>query len=622
MSRVDEVVEKLRLILSDRSEESVVEGGSYLLREVVRPEYRPRGKVRLTVKSSSDYILQFVTKGLLRDGLYAEAARILWGDELFTVKPKSVQQIWSMIPRSCQMMIMGCGASGKSYSIAVWLLLDWLRDPEHTCGKVISSTETHAKRNVFAHIQNLHRQSIVKLPGECKEKSIQVGLDDKQGIHLTTIPQGDEGKGRLRGFHPVPRITEHPQFGKLSRIRVILDEAEVIPQGVWEELANILSTKDGIENIKAICATNPKDRGSRFGQLSEPEDGWLSINIEDSVEWKSRFGWNVLRLDGARCENVVEKRVVYPGLLTWEGYEGYLKEGDTSPIYYTLARGWYPEHGLAMAVIPQDFVEKSIGTFVFAGAATYVMSIDLAFGSGDGSGKGGDKAIATVGRWGLVTGWVDRKGVAHKFEERRYGIQMETQFELDKTHTLDMSEQIMNVCRSFHIDGQWVVCDRTGNGTGVHDTLRVKMSKPGMPEVMGIHWGWEATDKKILDDDSLTAEEQYIGIVTEMHYAMRKFMEFDYVKFSPTFQMNKIAVELTGRKAKQVGKKLRVESKDEYKARGNPSPDYSDSAIMMIHLVRMRSEFTALMLASGQADVVEEVKHGLVDELKFIDMTE
>jgi hypothetical protein len=192
-------------------------------------------------------------------------------------------------------------------------------------------------------------------------KSIQANDDDKNGIHLVAVPKGDSGTGTLRGFHPAPRAGKaHPKWGQMSRTHVILDEAEEVPAGVWEGLQNILSAADtegSKGRIKIFGASNPKDRTSEFGKRCEPDRGWLSVDCEDDFEWVSRDGWHVLRLDAARCENVIEQRIVFPGFQTYEGYMAYEARGRTAE-YFTMARGFFPQEGVSMAIITPAMMDS------------------------------------------------------------------------------------------------------------------------------------------------------------------------------------------------------------------------------------------------------------------------
>jgi len=567
--------------------------------------------------------LQTIIPNMIGMGMYGEVAHILWGSELFNPEPESVSLIWDEIQKTSTLLIQGGGSLGKSYSLAAWLLLDWLEDPLWTCIKVVSVTSEHAMRNVFAHIKNLHRHSAIPLPGTVKANSIQASNDEKQGIHLVAIPAGEDGSGRLQGFHPVPRPTPHPKYKTLSRVRAILDEAEEIPGGVWPDIDNMLITADGTDHVKVAAAANPRDLDSKFGKRCEPENGWDSVDIEDSIQWKSKLGWSVVRLDGARCENVIQNKLIYPGFVTWEGYRRYLLAGDSSPEYFTMARGWFPAKGLNVNVIPRDFMSRAIGRMLFTGPVTYVASVDLAF-------EGGDKAVMTVGRFGLSLGY-SVNGINTMFDKPKYGLQAEIQFELlkddpeidpakKKTQTVFLADQIKKNCKDLAIKPYWVIVDRTGNGTGVHDLLMTPSDGMGGgylgPEVVGIHYGSGATDLKMFADSTEKASDLYDGIVTELFFATRNYLEFDYLKISPSMNVDVLTEELCSRRFKP-SRKTKIEGKKEYKARGNSSPDRADSLTMMVHLVRMREGFEASMLeVSGSREVMPEL--GEVDTLRFL----
>lgn len=564
--------------------------------------------------------LQRLIPGMLYRGLYAETAHILWGSNLFSAEPESVRRIWEATRRTATLMVQGAGAMGKSYSLGAYFLLDWLEDPLYTAVKVVSATQEHAQRNAFAHLKRLHTQSAIPLPGEVKTYSIQASDDDSQGIHLVAIPAGDEGAGRLQGFHPKPRLKAHPKFGILSRIRVILDEAEEIPSGVWEDIDNMLITLDGVDLIKIGAAANPRDRDSKFGKRCEPKDGWSSIDIESSVEWKSKLGWDVVRLDGARCENVVQRKQVFPGLLTHDGYRRYLARGDTDPEYYTMGRGWFPEQGLSINVIPHDFFDKAIGQLRFIGQVTYCASLDQAF-------EGEDKAIFTVGRFGLADGYFTPNRTFIKFDHEKYSLQAEGQYEIIKndpskrlTQTMWIASQVKMYCQQMGIKDYWVICDRTGNGTGTHDILRSDARDGGLgPECVGIHFGAGASDMKLYAESEEKASELYDGVVTELFFATRAYMEFDYLKISPSLNVDLLRPELCTRRFKP-GKTVRVEGKKEFKARGFRSPDYADSLTLLVHLVRMREGFEAQLLATtGSRENERELPDNIVGNHQYME---
>jgi hypothetical protein len=582
-----------------------------------------RQKPRVPPGEGLQYLTQLIP-GMISRGMRLEVAHILWGHTQFNAEPESVRLIWDEVKKTATMLVPGAGALGKSYSLAVYFLLDWIEDPLYTAIKVVAPTAEHAKRNVFAHIKNLHRNSTIPLPGQVREGSIQASSDDKQGIHLVSIPIGEDGAGRLQGMHPTPRKRAHPIYGSLSRIRVILDDAQEIPGGIWDDIDNMLITLDGIEHVKITAAANPRDVDSKFGRRCEPEDGWSTLDIETSITWKSKLGWAVVRLDGARCENVVQKRMVYAGLLSYEGYRRYLLQGDTSPEYYTMARGFFPVKGLTINVIPREFMEKATARLNFTGRVTYCAAVDLAF-------EGDDTAPMTVGRFGLATGYSFLTPEGPKtvnFERAKYALQAESQFDLIKNdpskqmmQTVWLAHQIRTHCLRLGIPGRWVIVDRTGNGTGVHDILK-SPSPTGLGEdVVGVHYGAAATDKKLFAESTELASDLYDGLVTELFFATRNFLEFDYLKISPSLDIAALTEELCTRRFKPGTRsgKVRVEGKKEYKARGNKSPDKADSITLLVHLVRLREGFEAMLLSTTESVRDQEIEPGIVDRLQYMD---
>lgn len=540
----------------------------------------------VTQEQAADTLLRRVQFHLSK-GKYIQMAKLLWQDHVFNANPHFVKLMWDAFPNEVEVNILGSSSAGKSFSMAIWLLLDWIQDPEWTCIKVLSVSESHAKRNVFAHIKNMHRNSLIELPGIVREGSIQVGLNSKQGIHLMSVPTGTEGKGRLRGFHPEPRQKNHPKFGNVSRIRVILDEAEEIPEGIWEDVDNVLGSRDGTEIVKVFSATNPKNRASKLGQRCEPSGGWGTVNVNDSETWIAKNGSKVIRLDGIKGENVISKKVIYPGMLTYEGFQNYLSQGEDSATFSTMARGWFPEKGTSFSIWTPELVSRCKGQFIFNDDVTYCASVDLAL-------EGGDKIPMTIGRFGFAHGYSDQTGAVVKFDKMRMVLQVDQQFLLDSGDTFKIVNQVKDTCRAMGIKHHFLAVDSTGLGAPIADVMKQMIG----PEIVCINYGTEATDLQICAEDTQKANELYSGLVTELWFAARRWAEFHYLKISTMFSWGNMERDMTQRKYRLVTKgRSRVESKKEYKQRtAGRSPDEVDSLFQLVHLVRMRSEHMTEMV--------------------------
>jgi hypothetical protein len=106
--------------------------------------------------------------------------------------------------------------------------------------------------------------------------------------------------------------------------------------------------------------------------------------------------------------------------------------------------------------------------------------------------------------------------------------------------------------------------------------------------VKGVNPSTSATEIKILEEDTEYPEALYERLVSELWYAMRKFIEHKYIMISPTVPVERLFHELTTRQfnTSQRGR-LKVEAKSDYKSRGNKSPDYADSLSLLVHGVRL-----------------------------------
>ena len=282
--------------------------------------------------------LQFLLDG----NRYVDAATLLWPATLFSGEPESVRTIFDEAFKNVTLMLQGAASMGKSYSVGVYAYLDWRRDPQYTNYQILGPSEKHLERNLFTHIVKLHKQASIPGPGFVRELEITVDTKEKNGgLFGVVVPTGKKAAGRLQGVKVVPRPQPHPQFGKLSRLRVILEEAENIPPGIHDDVTNILSNVRGIDAFKIFANYNPKDPNSPIAIRAEPVEGWSSLDVETSRVWTSKRGWRVVRLDAYRCENVLQGQEIYFGLQTKEGLERLIQNagGVGSPGYYCADAG-------------------------------------------------------------------------------------------------------------------------------------------------------------------------------------------------------------------------------------------------------------------------------------------
>lgn len=546
------------------------------------------------------------------------AALLAWGNNRFNPEPQEVKRIWAALQSHHRNIFLGSSSLGKTFNIIIHKLLDYSRDPAATSIKLISTTEGHAKSNAWSTLTEYHQTSIIPLPG--KPTSEYLAINPKNlhaAIQLVAIPSGDDGKARLQGFHPLPRLRKHPKFGVLTRVSAFLDEGEKVPIGVWEGVDNLESAMTPDGNVRVEAATNPSDITSILAQRAEPEFGWQDFDPDKHFEWISKMGYHVVRLDAKYSENIQQNKIVFPGLQTPEGYKNLERLGSANPRYWTFARGAYPLQNVEYNIVPPAFLRDSKKQYNWLNLPIPVASLDPAFA------EGGDDAILTMGRFGVANGYQNEPDT---FKPKEV-LTIDQQVVVKKENTVNMADAIIGTLKAAHVRPEHFIIDKTGNGLGLHDTLKMKFGH----DVVGVMWSNASTDKKILQEDSMLASDRYKDIISEMWFSFSRWLEYGHVKFAPIMDTWQLVSELTSRKYKTVGKYDKVESKYDYKHRTakQKSPDRADSAIMLIHLCRMRASENPQMLPDAERprkskadwDWFDGEKPGITtDRIEFLDL--
>jgi hypothetical protein len=540
-------------------------------------------------------VLQHFLHVLLEKGDFIGASQILWTSTQFNPNPKSTQDVWRLFDEADTGLIMGAAKMSKSFSMGVRLFLEWVRDPEFTSIRVLGPSEDHLEQNLFSHMVSLHQHATLPMPGSVGNLFIGLNRRDQlSSIRGIVIPKGTTKKaGRLQGSHRRPRPAPHPIFGALSRLFIFLDEIENIPAGVWQDVDNVLSEiEKGGQGFKVFGAYNPTNPTDEVGKRAEPVFGWSELDEENHFRWKSTRGWDVLRLDGERCENVLQGKTIYPGLQTQDGLERIAQNagGRNAAGYRTMGRGLYPTTGLDATVIPPGMLDKFRGEFIWFQEPQPVGATDLAL-------EGGDTAVHTLGKWGLASGLKKPpsieypKGQIIMFKDPRgqivprWGLQAEQQFILPKGETVTMKNAIMDLNRKSGTRPEFYSCDRTGHGAGVADLIRYEWSTA----IHDINYTSGASESKIMQEDSKTCKEEYERVFTELWFALRYWGEFGVFLIHPSMDMSKLTQQITNRRFHTRAGRKQVESKKDYKSRGFESPGEADSLTLLVHAARKGS---------------------------------
>jgi hypothetical protein len=546
-----------------------------------------------TTKSKAYEILNLLLHYCLNNNGMEDAARMLWGPTQFDPRPDSTHRVWKAFDEYNFILLMGAGSMSKSFSMAVRLFLEWIRDPEYTTVKVLGPSEQHLEDNLFTHLVTLHKNSTIPLPGEVGK--LFIGLDKrsrKGSIAGVVIPLGKKAAGRLQGVKRSPRKTPHPVFGELSRLFIFLDEIANIPLGIFRDVDNLLSNTSG-DGLKIVGAFNPTNQNDEVGLRCEPPFGWSSFDPDEHYQWMSTRGWFVVRLDAAQCENVLQGKVVYPGLQTLEGFNRIIQNsgGTNTPGYFAMARGCFPPLGTVLSIIPQGMLNDFKAEYIWYENPKPCGGVDLAL-------EGGDAARFAAGKWGLATGikipptlsFPDGRTVMFKNDKGKaypkFALQLEKIFLLPKGDTIAMKDEIIRIAKTLGIQPEWLCVDRTGNGQGVFDLLKHEWGIG----VTGVNYSEAPSETRIMAEDSDIAKKLYDRIASELWFALRKFMEFGYMRGHPSLETTELYPQMTGRLFRASGKFNKVEPKPDYRARHQgKSPDDADAVTLLVHAARKAS---------------------------------
>ena len=528
---------------------------------------------------------------LLEADEYLPASALAWSRGLFEPRPAHIKRIFDALRDEDLVILLGASGMSKTYSAAAYVSLDFRRDPQNTSVKFGSVNDTNLKGNLWSNLRTFQENCLFPVdlyPNETRMRMRPLNARPDCGIDAVLFSKQRDSTGKIKGFHPKPfRLTKHPRYGDLTVVRILLDETQELSPGVQSDLGSPMSTIDrGAGHMKIILTGNPIDDGKWVVQMAQPHGGWEESKIDDLKEWKAN-GWHVLRLDGADFENVKYSQTIFPGFLTRQAYDSYMRDGQPTPNWYIFGRGWPPPGRARETVVPSTWFDNAKGEPTFIGATHGILGADLAFVN--------DKAVIAVGRYGQATGWIDWEGVEHRFTSRKQPGQFETRhctvldrlIEIKATDNHGVAEEIKNWAQTLDIEPTHCVLDMTGNGFGVVSHLQKFWG-----QVEGVHWKEGATPRKILVEDKFPADQQTKNRISEMYWTVRRWIDPRVRGFfiNPNCEgWETVRRQLTTRGYKQDGVKVEVETKESYLKRFPISPDEADAVVMMTMAPRLRS---------------------------------
>ena len=457
----------------------------------------------------------------------------------------------------------GCGSSGKSDFMAVWVLLNWLSAPFETLGLLTSTSVRDAKKRVWGAVQRYWPAIKPICPGKLTDTptpAIYVVHDgtrmEQAGVYLipAEAKKTSEVTGKMRGM-------------KAPRVYLAADELSELSHALVDTALSNLSNNPELH----ICAAaNPTSFYDPFGKFVEPADGWTSISVNDD-RWATKNGGVCLHFDAMNNPNYIARENLWP-IQKWEKIdEARERLGEDNPLFWRDFRGFWAPQGATHTIYSESEIlrfEADKPAF-WQRPPTRVAGIDPSFVSG------GDRCVLFVGSYGH-----NRDGAEQVSFDKFYYIEEEASN--PEPRTFQVAKKIRELLIAENVAYRNVGVDVTGGGVPFCDALVMVF---GSNEFFRVHFGGSPTDREVSVYDATKASEKYVNKVTELWFGAKEYLQNGQLRGICT----DLAQEMTARNyefRKAGSTKALVESKRDMKARTGKSPDIADAAFVMLDVIR------------------------------------
>lgn len=500
---------------------------------------------------------------------YWNAVDILWNNNPRSPR-KVVRNEWTdqmstgmIYNRYCA--LAGSGSSGKSDSMAVYGIVNYLASPLNTKVLLTSTTLTAAKLRVWKSVSELW---LKEFPGKMVQSNCLIKgynkvsqLSEETGLKL--IPAAGSSQTEIdQGFIGI----------KQDRVIALLDELSDIPLGVLNACYSNLETNPHFE-LKA--ASNPNLYTDPFGIFAEPRDGWNSVTEHD-YQWKTSRGI-CMRFDAEKSPNIQAGKVLYPWLPSQDSIDMAKNDyGENSRFFYRMYKAfWFAgaseETVYTEGELIQAKAHQPIDRDEYKGKDS--MAIPVA---------GGDPAYTQGGdRFPVVYGKVVQLGGKAVLEVEGYEVlkdDISAEGAGRSYHSVKLMQEL-SVKRG--ISPENFGYDMTGAGIPFRDIVVSQWSS--MP--LGVNFGGAPSKLQISPVDKRKANDVYANRVTEIWVRMKGLVREGRVRGLPADIIKEICERRWHKAMLTNSRKLKIESKVDMKARGLKSPDLADAFFVLCEVV-------------------------------------
>lgn len=566
--------------------------------------------------------------GLGKFGHFKRIVDLLWNNPDLECQKRFVWNPWAekMLREMCEpgceeLGIAGPTSAGKSDPAALWVAVNYVVDPTHVKGFIMSTTIKGAKLRIWKSFRE-YLSSLPEFPGKPVWSQDYIagpdyegkGYSESSGVQLlasekskekdalekmigiksprTGAPDYDFNALKLRFSDLVPRFDEETlrellprlmnlEDDRIGKIILVVDEATGLPESLLNAI-NLNMKPGNVGSLQVIMLGNPNLHWDSFGRFCEPDIGWDNVTLADH-EWETKTGGKCIRFNGENNPRITENNGLYSWMLTQERIEAIAADcgGKLSLGYYRMVLGMWSPSGSDSGVYTQADVEAHGAMSkepVIWGYKKPTMhsALDCSF-SADG-----DRAFVSFGLLGE-----DMEG------RQVFEVTGNKVLEVDIKNTkVPINYQIVRKwkreCDKRDIPPENAVFDSSGAGVVFADIVKTQWS----PLVMGI----SASGKPLLNapktDKKGDREVTFANRATQLWYVAHPYFRAGQIRgVTPELAKEICARQHDGSASSIDGRTLKIESKRDYKRRVGQSPDEADSFFLLIEHCRLRHGF-------------------------------
>lgn len=449
----------------------------------------------------------------------------------------------------------GPAAGGKTTAAAAYALMFWMCDPLESAVIVTSTTVPGLRKRIWGEIMRLWRRLnwISDTANLIESKTVlqaQKG-DEQHGIFGIAVAGGQTEKalGRIIGFHP-------------KRLLVVVDEMTDTPEAIVEACINLSKTEG---EFQFIGLGNPKSRLDPHGRMSEPIFGWKSVSVESDF-WETKVG-ACLHLDAFKSPNMKAGRDKYPYLIKCKEVAKDIKTyGENHPKVWRFIRGFWPPDDIERKVITESMFaqfprckEHAIWLQGYRACA----ALDVA--------TGGDRCMLRFGKFGLGTN-------GNTLIEFTEAITLKLDASSKEPIHYQIARLTREACKQRGVQPEFFGLDTTGVGSGTADILQREWSM----RIHRVNFSDRPSERVVSDTNPNKCSAEYYNIVTELWFAVRRFLESDQLRGLTDDDI----FEFAARNYEMRGNLYQVDPKEVMKSNIGRSPDLADADAIMIEVIR------------------------------------